>query len=63
MQTGWQKTFQLIAVVSSSFVIGMYLTRFISGKWDGGDLAALFGCGVSLVVFSILLLVGFWTNK
>jgi hypothetical protein len=63
MQTAWLKTSQLIAVVSSSFGFGMYLPKFMNGRWDGGDLAALVGFSTSLVVFSALLLAGFWKTK
>jgi hypothetical protein len=63
MQTAWLKTSQLIVVVSSAFSLGLYLLRFMSGRWDGGDLAALIGFSTSLVVFSALLLAGFWKTK
>ena len=63
MQTAWLKTSQLIAIVSSSFGIGMYLPRFMNGRWDSADLAALIGFSVAFVVFSVLLLAGFWKTK
>jgi len=63
MQTAWLKTSQLIAVVSSSFGFGMHLPKFIYGRWDGGDLAALIGSSTCFVVFSTLLLVGFWQQN
>jgi hypothetical protein len=63
MQTAWLKTSQLFALVSSAFCLGLYVLRFMSGRWDGGDLAALIAFSVSLVFFSALLLVGFWKTK
>ena len=63
MQTPWLKTSQLIGAVTSSFGLGVNLPKFMNGRWDGGDLAALTGFSVAFVVFSTLLLAGFWKTK
>ena len=63
MQTAWLKTSQLIGVVSSSLGFGVNLPKFMNGRWDGGDLAALIGFSAAFVVFSALLLAGFWKTK
>ena len=63
MQIAWLKTSQLFAVITSAFSLGLYILRFIGGRWDGGDLAAVMGFSTSLLVFSALLLLGFWKTK
>ena len=63
MQMAWLKTYQLFAAVSSAFCLGLYVVRFMNGRWDGSDLAALIAFSVASVFFSGVLLFGFWNPR
>ena len=63
MQAPWIRTSQLICVVSSAFSLGLYILPFMGGRLDAGGLAAFIGFSASFVVFSALLLHGFWKTK